>query len=174
MPREKRQVEKEKRIAKMLDRGIGECCLRDPRAASIVEGALLFFDTVRYNLLCWSIMPNHVHSMIETFDGYELDVVLHSWKSYTSNEVNKALRRKGILWQQEYHDRFIRDDDHFANAFRYIEENPVKAGLVARAEDWRWGSAWRGWRDRLFDVADSVGGPARGRSARDGSDRRAF
>ncbi len=157
MPREKRQIEKEKRIARMLDRGIGECCLRDPRAASIVEGALLFFDTARYDLLCWSILPNHVHSMIETFDDYGLGDVLHSWKSYTSNKVNQALGRSGTLWQKEYHDRFIRDDDHYAKAFRYIEENPVKAGLVARAKDWRWGSAWKGRQDRFFDVPDDPG-----------------
>ena len=170
-PREKRQIEKEKRIGKMLDLGVGECHLRDPRAASVVEDALLFFDTERYNLLCWSIMPNHVHSMIETFDLNGLDAVLHSWKSYTSNEVNKVLGRRGTLWQREYHDRFIRDDDHYAKAFRYIEENPVKAGLVARAEDWRWSSAWKGWQDRLFEVTDSAGSTgvqgARGLSAND-------
>jgi len=144
LPQHRRQIEKEKRITKMLDRGIGACHLREPRVASVVENALLYFDTERYNLLCWCIMPNHVHAMIETFELYGLDDVLHSWKSYTSNEANKILGRRGSLWQQEYHDRFIRDDDHFAKAFRYIEGNPVKAGLVANAKDWRWSSAWRG------------------------------
>ena len=89
-------------------------------------------------------MPNHVHSMIEIFPDQTLDGILHSWKSFTSKEINKILRRRGKLWQEEYHDRFIRDDDHYANTVRYIEENPVKAGLVTQAEDWRWSSAWRG------------------------------
>ena len=150
LPEHRRQIEKEKRISKMLDHGIGKCHLRDPRVASVVENALLFFDTERYNLLCWCIMPNHVHSMIETFERYGLDDVVHSWKSYTSNEANKILGRRGSLWQPEYHDRFIRDDDHYAKAFRYVENNPVKARLVAKAEDWRWSSAWRGRRDEFL------------------------
>ncbi len=149
LPPDRRQIEKEKRIAKMLDRGAGECHLRDPRVASLVEKALLFYDTERYKLLCWCIMPNHVHAMIETFELYGLAAILHSWKSYTSNEANEILGRRGTLWQREYYDRFIRDDDHYAKAFHYIEDNPMKAGLVARAEDWRWGSAWKGWRGQL-------------------------
>ncbi len=153
----RRQIEKEKRISKMLDRGIGGCHLRDPRVASVVENALLFFDTQRYNLWCWCIMPNHVHSMIETFEHYGLDKILHSWKSYTSNQANRILGRRGALWQQEYHDRFIRDDDHHAKALRYIENNPVKAGLVAKAEDWRWSSAWRRRRGQLLSAGNRAG-----------------
>lgn len=144
MPANKRRVEKERRIAAMLDRGFGECHLRDPRVAGVVENALLFFDTERYRLLCWCVMPNHVHTMMETLPQYSLGEVLHSWKSYTSKEVNRILNRRGRFWQTEYHDRFIRDDEHYANTFRYIEENPVKAGLVDNAEDWRWSSAWKG------------------------------
>ena len=142
----KRQTERQKRIDAMLDRGAGECHLRDPRVAETVENALLFFDSQRYNLLCWCIMPNHVHTMIETRPGYPLELVLHSWKSFTSKEANRILDRTGKFWQEEYHDRYIRDDDHYANTFRYIEENPVKAGLVAKADDWRWSSAWKGRR----------------------------
>ncbi len=139
-----RQTEKEKRIAVMLDRGAGKCHLRDSRVARMVEDALLYFDTERYKLLCWCIMPNHVHSMIEMFNDYPLDKVLHSWKSFTSKKANKILKRTGNLWQREYHDRFIRDDDHYTNTFNYIVRNPVYAGLVSRPEGWRWSSVWRG------------------------------
>ena len=82
--------------------------------------------------------------MIETSSGHPLDKVLHSWKSFTSKEANRMLNRLASFWQTEYHDRFIRDDDHYGNALRYIEYNPVMAGLVARPEDWRWSSAWKG------------------------------
>ncbi len=144
LPAKERQTEKEKRIAAMLDRGAGECLLRDHRIAQTVEGALLYFEAERYRLLCWCIMPNHVHTMIETFPSHPLEQVLHSWKSFTSKEANRTLGRAGQLWQAEYHDRFIRDDEHYASTFRYIEKNPVKAGLVAEAADWRWSSAWKG------------------------------
>ena len=147
LPASRRQTEKERRIAAWLDRGEGECHLRDPRVAELVESSLLHFDEERYRLLCWCVMPSHVHVMIEVLADYPLAKTLHSWKSFTAKEANRVLKRTAAFWQREYHDRFIRDDDHFANALRYIEGNPVKAGLVARAEDWRWSSAWRGRRE---------------------------
>lgn len=149
-----RQVEMEKRIAILLDKGHGSSYLREPRTAEIVEEALLFFDAGRYRLLCWCIMPNHVHAMVEVSPDHPLQRILHSWKSFTSKEVNKILCRTGQLWQEEYHDRFIRDDDHYANTLRYIAENPVKAGLVTRADDWRWSSAWKG-RNETTSAAGS-------------------
>ena len=45
------------------------------------------------------------------------------------------------LWQREYWDRFIRDEQHFLSAITYIHENPVKAGLVGECKDWQWSSA---------------------------------
>ncbi len=142
LPATQRQTEKEKRIAAWLDRGEGECHLRNPHIASLVERSLLHFDGERYRLLCWCVMPSHVHVMIDVLEGHPLAKTLHSWKSFTAKEANRMLNRSTVFWQPEYHDRFIRDDDHFANTLRYIEGNPVKAGLVARAEEWRWSSAW--------------------------------
>ncbi|HCX32480.1 MAG TPA: hypothetical protein DHV08_02285, partial [Rhodocyclaceae bacterium] len=139
-----RQTAREQRIAQWLDQGHGACHLQDRRIAELVEDALLHFDGERYRLLAWCIMPNHVHVLIETVPGHGLDSVLHSWKSFTAKEANRLLERTGPFWQVEYHDRFIRDDAHFANATRYIENNPVKAGLVTSGEDWRWSSAWKG------------------------------
>ncbi|MFO7697077.1 MAG: transposase [Anaerolineae bacterium] len=88
-------------------------------------------------------MPNHVHVLIETMDGWPLSRVLHSWKSYTAHQVNKHLGRQGSLWRREYHDRFVRDETHLGNAVLYVHNNPVKAGLVERPEDWRFSSARR-------------------------------
>jgi putative DNA methylase len=49
--------------------------------------------------------------------------------------------RDGRLWQADFYDRYIRDDAHYANAVNYIEQNPVKAGLVNRPEEWPFSSA---------------------------------
>ena len=136
-----REVELRRRITKYEDAGHGACWLRDLRIADLVEDALLQFDGQRYRLITWCIMPNHVHVMIETWEGWPLAGVLHSWKSYTASEANKVLNRSGAFWFREYHDRFIRDEDHFAKAVAYIEENPVKAGLAKTAAEWRFGSA---------------------------------
>ena len=68
---------------------------------------------------------------------HTLDAILHSWKSFTATEANRELARAGRpFWQHESYDHWIRDDADFAHCCRYTEENPVKAGLCACAEDW--------------------------------------
>ena len=62
-------------------------------------------------------------------------------KSWTAKQINRVLGRQGVLWQREYYGRYIRNDAHVAAAIRYIHANPVKAGLVAKPEQWRFGSA---------------------------------
>lgn len=136
-----RDAEKSRRVEEYLNAGYGACYLRDQRIARLVENALLYFDGERYRLFAWVIMPNHVHVLIEIWEGHPLDKVIHSWKSYTATEANKLLKRKGAFWFPDYFDRYIRDGKHFANAIRYIHENPVAAGLVEKAEDWQFSSA---------------------------------
>ena len=66
---------------------------------------------------------------------------MHSWRSYTSHEANKILNRTGQFWMEEYFDRYIRDEKHLNNVIEYIDNNPVKAGLVENPEDFKWCSA---------------------------------
>jgi len=138
-----REVTKKRRIENWIDAGHGACWLREDVMAQIVEDALLHFDVARYRLLVWSIMPNHVHVLVETSEGWSLGSLVQSWKTWTAKKINVHLGRTGTVWQREYHDRYIRDGEHLANVTRYIEQNPVKAGLCAEAKDWRWGSARR-------------------------------
>lgn len=86
---------KRARVEAYLNAGHGACYLRDPRIARLVENALLHFDGERYRMIAWVIMPNHVHTLIETVEGYPLGTILHSWKSYTAKEANRILRRTG-------------------------------------------------------------------------------
>ena len=132
-----------KRIHEFLDNGYGSCFLRDERLAGIVENALFHFDGQRYALHAWCVMPNHVHTLFTPHDGHKMSTITHSWKSFTAHECNKVLKRTGRFWQREPFDRYIRNERHFRNALIYIEDNPVKAGLCQRPEDWRWSSARR-------------------------------
>ena len=135
-----------KRIELYLDQGYGECHLKDPRIAELVQNAMLFSDRQRYRLTVWVVMPNHAHSLLTPSAGHELSRVMHSLKSYTANEANKLLNRTGQFWQPESFDRWIRDADHFAKVIGYIENNPVKARLCEKPEDWPFSSA--GFRKR--------------------------
>ncbi len=90
-------------------------------------------------------MPNHVHLLVEMWQT-PLSKLLHSWKILTSKRANALLDRCGQLWQEDYRDRYMRDEEHYRKTVRYIENNPVKAGLVKSPEQWRLGSSW--WRLR--------------------------
>ncbi|RYG65039.1 transposase [bacterium] len=136
-----RKRELQRRINIYLDAGYGACELDIPKVAVMMEQAMLYFDSIRYRLISWVIMPNHVHTLIEIWDEFSLGQILGSWKSFVSHEMGKMSGRVGQFWQPDYFDRFIRDEPHFYRAVSYIENNPVKAGLCAVPEDWPYGSA---------------------------------
>ena len=129
------------RIEAYLDRGLGVCYLSDPRVGSLVQSALLHFDGDRYRLSAWVVMPNHVHVLAAPLPTHSLSGIMHSIKSYTSQEANKVLTRKGKFWFEDYFDRYIRNAQHFENAVSYIESNPVRAGLCSLPWEWRLSSA---------------------------------
>ena len=131
------------RIEALLDAGYGDCYLRSPEIADIAENALLHFDGQRYLLLAWCVMPNHLHVLMQTRENWPLSTILHSWKSFTANAINRHLERNGEVWMADYFDRFIRDDLHLAAVIEYIHGNPVKAGLVDDERVWRYSSAGR-------------------------------
>jgi putative transposase len=127
-----------------LDAGHGSRLLAAPAIASIVQDCLLFGDGELYALAAWCVMPTHVHVLIELLEGASLPSTVQRWKSFTAHAINKATGRAGILWQREYFDRFMRSEQQFEWTVAYIERNPVTAGLVQNAEDWRFSSAaWR-------------------------------
>jgi REP element-mobilizing transposase RayT len=129
------------RIDRDLDSGFGACWLGRPEVASLVEGALLHLDDKRYRLLAWCLMPNHVHVVIEILRSYSLSDIVRSWKSFTAHRSNALLGRTGQFWHADYFDRYMRNEEHLAQTVDYVEQNPVKAGLVVTAREWEWSSA---------------------------------
>jgi len=122
------------KIESFLDAGHGECILRDPQLAEILQNALKHFDGEHYELVAWAVMPNHVHAIVRPLAGHELPKIIHSWKSFTSKQINRRLDRQGSLWMDEYYDHLIRDEEDFRNQIDYVLANPEKAGL----QDWPW------------------------------------
>ena len=87
-------------------------------------------------------MPNHVHVLL--LPGIAPKRLLQSIKGVTAREANRVLGRTGqSFWQRESYDRWVRDQHEWDRIAAYIENNPVKAGLVSRAEDYPWSSANR-------------------------------
>ena len=153
---EKRGAERRKRVEAWIDAGHGSCILRKPAIAKMVQESLLAFDSQRYRLLAWVVMPNHVHALFQPMNGWTVAKIVASWKKFTARKIRPGstpgnanlliggFRSGGPVWHREYWDRYIRNQRHFNQAIDYIHQNPVKAGLVATAESWRWSSAFPG------------------------------
>ena len=88
----------------------------------------------------WVAMPNHVHLILEPSDSDGLRRALAPLHRRYAGHVHARLRRTGHFWQGRF-GCVAMDEDHAAAAIRYVLLNPVRAGLVARAIDWRWSSA---------------------------------
>jgi REP element-mobilizing transposase RayT len=123
-----------------LDRGRGECHLRNPEIARLVEDAVRFFHGARYDLRAWVVMPNHVHVLFKV-EAVPMATLLESWKKHTAQKANRLLGRRGNLWELDYWDTYMRDVEHERNTVRYIESNPAKAKLVLDPKEWPWSSA---------------------------------
>jgi len=135
-------------IERYIDAGYGSCVLRFPKNATSVIDNWRHHHGSAYWLHAWVVMPNHVHVLIEPLKGTTLPRIVHAWKSYSAKVILKtnageppALPAKRQLWQPDYWDRYIRNERHYRSTIDYIHQNPVKASLVARAEEWPWSSA---------------------------------
>lgn len=129
-----------KRIEAWLDAGHGECLLTNPGAAETVEDSPRFFDGNRYELHAWVVMPNHVHVLVRMLASYTLGDAVKGWKSFSARKINARLGHQGPVWQEDYWDRYIRNERHYVQAVAYIHKNPIRAGLCNCAVDWRYGS----------------------------------
>ena len=132
----------QRRIEKYLDQGYGQAFMKQHRVASMVQNVLLGSDGKCYHLSAWMVMPNHLHLLATRFENFTLAAIMQSVKSITSHNANRILKREGQFWMLDYFDRYIRNAEHFANAIRYIEDNPATARLCERPEDWPFSSAW--------------------------------
>ena len=122
----------------------GPTWLREPAVADLVVGALWYGDEKLrlYRLSRYVVMSNHVHVLF--WPNVDLPKITKTIKGFTAREANRLLGRTGkSFWQEESFDHWVRNQDEFNRIARYIEQNPVKAGLVKRAEDWPWSSASR-------------------------------
>ena len=131
-------------MGRTLDRArSGPLHLRRPEFAEMVLDAIRVRETEgEYVLHNFVIMPNHVHLLVTP--EIDLSEITHSLKRYTGLEGNRLLRVCGqAFWQDESYDRWVRDAAEFERIARYIENNPVVAGLCASPEDFPWSSGRR-------------------------------
>ena len=104
--------------------------------ASLRRGVVLGHS----ELGAYAILANHVHVLL--LPKILPARLLQSLKGSTARQANVILGRSGeMFWQAESYDHWVRNEEERQRIIAYIEENPVKAGLVQRASDYRWSSA---------------------------------
>jgi putative transposase len=134
--------EKAKRIFRKYDSIIDSCrfgekFLTIKEIAFICKSTLHYPDGKDYRLLCYCIMPNHIHLVFKLLDGTKgISKIMQSIKRISARKSNLLLNRAGKFWQDESFDRWIRDDKELFYIVRYILLNPVKAGMVKNWNDW--------------------------------------
>ena len=133
----------------------GPLWLKQRAIAKVVYDSLRFYDTKKYDLICFTIMPNHVHLIFTPLNlstpisssskispakrpYYEVTQIIANLKKYTARECNKILDRAGDFWQHESYDHVVRNEVSLQRSIRYILNNPVKAKLCDTSEEWEW------------------------------------
>ena len=129
-----------KKYDDLLDSGLyGSKHLIDPRVAEICKYTLHFPDQKDYKLICYCIMPNHIHLVFELIEGNKgISKIMQSIKRTSARKCNLAVNRNGKFWQDESYDRLVRDEKELFFIIRYVLMNPVSAGLVEKWSDWKY------------------------------------
>lgn len=135
-------------------------------ARDIVFNSVLYWKDKKFNLYGAVVMPDHIHLILQPLEKekhrqdrqdacptscatgrtgfqpvrtfFSLAEILHSIKSYSSNQINKVLKRSGTVWLDENFDRIVRDESELLEKMNYIMHNPVKVGLVDNPKDYKW------------------------------------
>lgn len=109
-----------------------------------------------YQLGPWVIMANHVHVLL--LPGIDPRLLLKALKGATAREANRILGRTGEpFWQRESYDHYVRNEQEWRRIARYIEWNPVRAGLVTSPADYAWSSANPKYRGSVHTSVNATG-----------------
>ena len=122
----------------------GPLWLKNPAVARAVIEILLqgASEFRHYDLHAYSVMANHAHVLLTPLA--RIRNITRALKGITAQAGNRILHRTGQrFWQDESFDHWVRNEAQFVRVKKYIEKTPVKAGLVAKAEDWPWSSAFK-------------------------------
>lgn len=110
--------------------------LVEPVVADRIRETLTFHhDAHTWRLHAAVVMPDHVHVLLTVPAWLDLVEAVGNWKRYLA-------RTHGVSWQRDFHEHRLRRQAHYAAKLDYLRQNPVRAGLVRRAEDlpyfWEW------------------------------------
>ena len=105
--------------------------------------SILHDNKIKYELSSAVVMPDHVHLLLmpkskKEAEYFSLGEILKTLKGASARRINSLSGAKGSVWQDEWFDRIMRDEEEWREKHAYILNNAVKAELVARPEDYKW------------------------------------
>lgn len=129
-----------KKYDNLLDSGrYGKKYLLNPKVAEICKYTLHYPDKKEYNLICYCIMPNHIHLAFELLiKNKGISKIMQSIKRISARKSNLVLNRTGRFWQDENYDRLVREDKELYFIIKYVLMNPVDAGLTNNWNTWEY------------------------------------
>ena len=98
-------------------------------------------ERYRVAVHAYVLMTNHVHLLVTPAETGALSGLMQRLGRHYVHYINKHYRRSGTLWEQRYCACLVDAEDYLLELYRYIDLNPVRAGMVAHAEEYRWSSA---------------------------------
>jgi putative transposase len=97
----------------------------------------------RAETLCFVVMPDHLHWLLQLQDGANLSAVVRNVKAGSSRRIRALTGDDQPIWQSGFHDHALRKDQDVVDVARYVITNPLRAGLVERLADYPlWDAAW--------------------------------
>lgn len=120
---------------------------RSAEARTLVAEALLWLRSQnRIVLHAFVVMPDHYHALMSIRDSESLSQVMHGLNGFTAKRINEGRNWTGAVWQGGYHEDGMHDRAPAAEALQYVCDNPVRAGLADKPEDYPWSSAHEAFR----------------------------
>ena len=141
MPRSARLVD-DGGIYHILNRGNGQQRVfkKDGDYLAFLDLLDQMLKKFNMDMFTYCLMPNHFHLLVKVKEGENLSRGMQWFTTTHVRRYHQHYRSSGHLWQGRYKSFGIQDNDQFLTVARYIEGNPVRAGLVATAVDWFWSS----------------------------------
>lgn len=127
---------------------VTKCLL--PRKPILISSGLgeLIVDTLAFSvrnkriiLASFVVMPDHWHALLCVLPPLTLPKAMHRIDTWIGRESHETLQESKLAWQSGFYETSVKTWRQFRYVGRYIEENPVRKGLVAKPEDWAWSSA---------------------------------
>lgn len=114
-----------------------------PLARDLALKHCLHDNDKKFRLLVAVIMPDHVHMIFTPLRDsntgpFSFEEIVGTIKSVSAHSINRALKRSGRVWQHESFDHILRNSESLNGKMEYVRQNPVRKGLVARPEDYKW------------------------------------